>query len=112
MKPSDLKLKKIEAGHYRGKPYWGTTASIVKMGGGYYSLWVLRIQREDDDDKVIDEVPGTFARLWMALDALADYGSTKVKTTNILNPEAGEFDIALESKGGCCDPGTERYHAM
>ena len=35
-----------------------------------------------------------------------------VETYNILNPKAGPIMIRKSQKGGCCDPGTERYHCM
>lgn len=35
-----------------------------------------------------------------------------VETYNILNPGAGPIMIRKSQKGGCCDPGTERYHCM
>ena len=35
-----------------------------------------------------------------------------VETKNILNPSAGPIMIRLSEKGGCTDPGTERYHSM
>jgi len=35
-----------------------------------------------------------------------------VETVNILNPSAGPIMIPKSQKGGCCDPGTERYHCM
>lgn len=35
-----------------------------------------------------------------------------VETRNILNPEAGPIMIRISEKGGCTDPGTERYHTM
>lgn len=36
----------------------------------------------------------------------------EVETVNILNPKAGPIKIRRSQKGGCCDPGTERYHCM
>lgn len=36
----------------------------------------------------------------------------EVETYNILNPKAGPIMIKRSQKGGCCDPGTERYHCM
>jgi len=35
-----------------------------------------------------------------------------VETINILNPSAGPIMIRKSEQGGCCDPGTERYHCM
>jgi hypothetical protein len=46
------------------------------------------------------------------LTKVAEVGNMMVKTTNILNPEAGELEIRLAEKGGRTDPGTELYHCM
>ena len=107
-----LRMKRIEPGLYRGRPYWGVTAEIRKAAGVTRFTWYLIMERKDADDKVVDVINGVFRTIADALKRIDDYGETKVKTTNILNPEAGEFDIALSLKGGCCDPGTERYHCM
>jgi hypothetical protein len=52
-----------------------------------------------------------------ATHALEDYAEYQkkipmVKTYNMLNREAGEFDIRADLKGTCCDPATETYHSM
>ena len=33
-------------------------------------------------------------------------------TQNMLNRKAGYISISASAYGGCCDPATERYHAM
>ena len=35
-----------------------------------------------------------------------------VETRNLMNPSAGPIMIRASEKGGCTDPGTERYWAM
>ena len=107
-----LKMKRIEPGLYRGRPYWGTTAEIRKARGVTRFTWYLLIEQKDDGGNVIGLINGVFRTIENALLRIELFGHKKVKTTNILNPEAGEFDIELSLKGGCCDPATERYHCM
>jgi len=58
------------------------------------------------------------AQRWPAADykvmTIAEWqeADVMVETVNILNPAAGPIMIRKSEKGGCCDPGTERYHCM
>jgi hypothetical protein len=98
-----LRLKKCENG-YHGRPYWGVDALVSKTDNGNWSLSLI----VDDHDRGISLYPTRQA----ALEAIVKVGSETTKTVNILNPEAGEFDISRSEKGGCCDPSTETYHCM
>ena len=44
--------------------------------------------------------------------ARVDYYNPLCWTRNMLNPKAGLISIRAAAYGGCCDPGTERYHCM
>ncbi len=107
-----LRMKRIKPGLYRGRPFWGTTAEIRKAKDVKCFTWYLVIEEKDNDGKVINVANGVFRTIADALLRIDLYGQKKVKTRNILNPDGGEFDIPLSLKGGCCDPGTERYHCM
>ena len=53
-----------------------------------------------------------FAITCEVYDARQDLYNPQCKTRNMLNPKAGFIDIDAAGFGGCCDPGTERYHCM
>ena len=116
-----IKRKQLSDGgtcYYVGRPYWNTEVVIGRLGDKFD----LRIERKfestfDHDTKTYTEhgpdvVGGTFATLNAALQFVHQYGGIMVTTRNILNPEAGDLEIALRNKGGCTDPGTEKYHCM
>lgn len=132
--PKTLHLKRKGQGLYEGRPYWNVTATIMRsvdqIQKGIYP-WKLTITEQTDTETVRDDssprissTPGIYERstkivtthhadsLKECLRLLDQYGDKKVLTTNILNPKAGSFPIKLRDKGGCCDPGTERYHCM
>ena len=102
---SQLKIKKCETG-YHGRPFWSVDVLISKTGTGECK-WELNAEVDG-----IDRSPVFYVTLNAALRAVQKIGGEKVTTRNILNPEAGEFEIDRASKGGCCDPGTETYHCM
>lgn len=111
MKPSDLKLK-LHNHEYQGRPFYGVTATIRKLPdttSGPYKWVLTTLDQNGNDHREMYISKRTMAECLTTLDS---YGDVMVKTTNILNPDAGEFDIPLRDKGGCCDPGTERYHSM
>lgn len=88
---------------YRARPFWGVEARITRVGAS----WFISI-------KVDGEMVATrsYDTREAAAESVGPYGKMEVMTRNILNPEAGEFPIARSEKGGCTDPGTERYHCM
>lgn len=106
---STLKLKKIKCSHpaYAGRPFWGVQAGVSK-GAGRWEAWA-RVEDQNDD---AEDRHAEFKTREEALRWIRAIGGEKVTTRNILNPEAGDIEISRGSKGGCCDPGTERYHSM
>ena len=105
---SQLKIKRInnERGlAYIGRPFWCVNVRIQKTSGD--CPWALQVWVDDVERPVVFH-----ASLKNALIAVVRIGREKVTTRNILNPQAGEFEIDRASKGGCCDPGTETYHCM
>jgi hypothetical protein len=102
-----LSLKKIPNsvdGTIGGRPFAGVYVEIVKVCNG---TW----QTLCEVDNETRELPNTKTKN-EALEAINEIGNEIVKTHNLLNPEAGEIDIARRDWGGCTDPGTERYWSM
>lgn len=108
----------------KGKIHWGKNAYgmmryLKKVANGHYQLdWYGGVV----DAKKIKKfwwvtVDGKYAYTAMNFNDALNWiynvwGNEPVMTRNILNPAAGEFPIARKDYGGCCDPGTERYHCM
>jgi len=115
-----LRIKKVAPGLYTARPYWGHKAVITKIG----ETWVCVISDHvaPEHGTGIHEVDGGYtwvdvetrhcSTLTTAIEAINQYGYNEVETRNILNPDFGPIMISLHNKGGCCDPGTERYHSM
>ncbi len=96
-----LNLKKVD-GILKGRPFWGVEVAITKIE----NEWMVAAH--------IDGKPEGrwFKTRQAALSWVASLGKEMLTTRNILNPEAGDIQIARSAKGGCTDPGTERYHSM
>lgn len=104
--PSPMKTLKLKNrdGMLKGWPFYGTYVEIEKTEAGN---WELRAEVDGSD-----RGRQLFKTRKEAFSAVFAIGRETVKTYNILNREAGEFDIDRASRGGCCDPATERYHSM
>ncbi len=98
-----LNLKRTPEGTLKGRPFWGAIVEVAKVG----KVWEVDCMVDD----VLRSLPD-FPTRKEALSAICAIGREEVMTCNILNPKAGEFPISRMDKGGCCDPGTERYHSM
>lgn len=109
-----LKIKKMGIGSYEGRPYWGHKANIYHASTGAWNLSITEhVDFPDNSGWSWNPVyQHSYRTMNQALIAINEYGKNEVETINILNPEAGKFMISLHQKGGCCDPGTERYHCM
>ena len=93
-----LKLRKVD-GVYSGRPFSGVKVeSCYKQPSGEWRA-ICTV-----DGERITYVANT---LKAVLQFVAKHGADIKKTRNILNPDAGEIDIARSEWGGCTDPGTE-----
>lgn len=86
------------------RPFWNVYAEIVKTSDGNWQT----LCTVDGEDRYFAPQKTKTA----ALKALCPLGDEMLTTRNILNPEAGDIAISRSEKGGCTDPGTERYHSM
>lgn len=95
-------VERVAAGHYELR-WQGNVVTILKLKQGPYN-WVVRV----------DGVERFYAQKFNGalhwVDAV--WGNEFVETVNLLNPGAGKVRIARRDRGGCTDPGTERYWAM
>jgi len=92
--------------YFVARPFWGAEAHVAKHDDkrdGWYCFG-------KKDGEGFRETH--FKTKNDALKYIAKMGNDVLTTRNILNPEAGDIEISRASKGGCCDPGTERYHSM
>lgn len=98
-----LSLTKNRAGVLVGTPFPGVAVSVYRQRSGEWRADTVV------DGRCISYVHDTRKGV---LDLVEAHGNDTMKTRNILNPDAGEIDIARRDWGGCTDPGTERYHCM
>lgn len=95
-------LKRVADGHYQLK-WQGNTVDVVRLKQGPFR-WIVRV------DGVVRQYTPTFDGALRWVDGV--WGNEQVETSNLLNPKGGVIMIARKHRGGCCDPGTERYHTM
>jgi hypothetical protein len=101
--PKRLNLKKVD-GIFSGRPFSGVkVASMYKQRSGEWRAIV------DVDGERVTYIANTQKAVCLLIDA---HGDDEKITRNILNPDSHEIKIARRDWGGCCDPGTERYHSM
>ncbi len=97
------RMKMVAAGHYQLK-WQGDVVSIEKQQDVGYHEWYVFVNGAYKFASVkLNDAMDWVNNVW---------GNEPVMTRNILNPAAGEFPIARKQYGGCCDPGTEKYHCM
>ena len=53
----------------------------------------------------VSDLPPETAAAWQEV-------ATRLETLGLTPPQAEKCMIKASLKGGCCDPGTERYHCM
>lgn len=88
---------------FLARPFWGVKAEIAKAEKG----WTATV--------IVDDRPAetkTCRTRELAAEWVRTFGNEKLTTRNMLNPEAGDIEISRSEKGGCTDPGTERYWSM
>lgn len=99
-----LRLKRNASGALVGRPFYGVSVTVYKTHTGEWRA-----------DAIVDgearELYGHNTRR-SVLSAVQAIGREQVETVNILNRDAGPIAITRADKGGCTDPGTERYHCM
>lgn len=104
--PSLFKRLKLRTrdGITTGRPFAGVSVdSLYRQPSGEWRA-VCTV-----DDRRVVYVGNTRETV---LKLIAAHGRDIKMTRNILNPDAGEIEIERAAWGGCCDPGTERYHCM
>ena len=78
---------------------------IVKTVASRSAVRVMNLQAKKFPDRKFAIIPVDF------YNQRRDDFDPMVQTTNMLNPGSVVM-IRASQKGGCCDPGTERYHSM
>jgi hypothetical protein len=96
-------MRMVSAGNYQLK-WQDDVVDVHKMPDIGYHRWYVYVNGSfKHDAKTLDAAMSWVANVW---------GREEVETFNLLNPQAGKVMIARCQKGGCCDPGTERYWTM
>lgn len=96
-------LERKAPGHYELK-WQGSTVEIKKVSGANRSAghWFVFVDAYPKAKaKTFNEATDWVVKVW---------GQEKVESRNLLTGE--KIMVARADKGGCCDPGTERYWAM
>lgn len=102
---TNLKLEKIEAGTYKGKPFYGVACMIAKTDNG---AWIALVTV---DDNPVDSRAERFPTRAKACEWVNEFGNGRVVLKNALSGKSFLQTRRMARRPGVC-PSMESYFSM